>query len=417
MNTIFKACFFFLSFLLMTSAIEAQTITGYVQDQTTGKPSAGDDVILLRLAEGMQEEARTRTDSNGAFALNVTSSNSQHLVRVLHQGVNYDFPVTNTTPLQVMVYDAVRTVPGLKGNIGMVQMESDGKTLKVLEMYVVTNASNPPVTQFKPDNLDISVPHQAAFDSVEVKGPGGIWVNVTPSPVQGQQGKYRINFPLRPGDTLCKFAYHMPYSGLMTFHLRLPYPIRNFAIMHPPSMSFKALAPGTFMSPGVVQGFQLEKVVASTVVGEVPAFVISGIGAAPPPPVAESEPPAASARSTTASGHSPAESTATAVAPVDQPRRALWFLVPGIVIVLAVCVFAFWRAKRNVAGNVVPAPATGEPVLDALKEELFRLESDRLHGSVSAEEYAAARDALNQNIARVLARKKTADPSIPRSGI
>jgi len=294
----------------------------------------------------------------------------------------------------------------------MAQMESDGKTLKVLEMYAITNASNPPVTQSRSDNFVISVPEKTVFDSVEVKGPRGIWVNVAPLAVQGQRGKYSINFPLRPGDTLYKFAYHMPYSGVITFHLKLPYPIRNFAIMHPQSMSFTALRPGTFKSPGVVQGFQLEKAIASPLVGDVPAFAIAGVGMAPPPPAVETAPPVAAAPPPTAPGHSQAGATTNPAEAADQSKRAMWFLVPGIAAILAFGVFALWRMQKKAA----PAPASGEPILEALKEELFRLESDRLHGSVSAQEYAAAKDALNQNIRRVLERKKAQEQKSQTAG-
>ena len=45
-------------------AFAADTISGTVRNQTTGKAAAGDEVILLRLKNGMEEESRTRTDAN-----------------------------------------------------------------------------------------------------------------------------------------------------------------------------------------------------------------------------------------------------------------------------------------------------------------------------------------------------------------
>jgi hypothetical protein len=41
---------------------------------------------------------------------------------------------------------------------------------------------------------------------------------------------------------------------------------------------------------------------------------------------------------------------------------------------------------------------------EVLKEELFRLESDRLHGTISGEEYDSAKQALEGTIKRALAR-------------
>ena len=53
-----KACLYpalALLLLLLTSFAAAQNITGTVTNATTGKPSAGDEVTLLSLSQGMQE--------------------------------------------------------------------------------------------------------------------------------------------------------------------------------------------------------------------------------------------------------------------------------------------------------------------------------------------------------------------------
>src|SRR5689334_18587933 len=67
----------------------ASDISGSVVNKTTNKPAVGDDVILLSLSSGMQETARTKTDSQGRFHLAVPDEGVQHLVRVVHDGVNY----------------------------------------------------------------------------------------------------------------------------------------------------------------------------------------------------------------------------------------------------------------------------------------------------------------------------------------
>ncbi len=45
------------------AALAADTITGVARNQTRGRLAAADEVILLRLDEGMQEDARTKTDA------------------------------------------------------------------------------------------------------------------------------------------------------------------------------------------------------------------------------------------------------------------------------------------------------------------------------------------------------------------
>ena len=52
-------------FALTVPAFAAANITGTVTNKTTGKPSAGDDVTLIRLAQGMQESTHAKTDARG----------------------------------------------------------------------------------------------------------------------------------------------------------------------------------------------------------------------------------------------------------------------------------------------------------------------------------------------------------------
>src|SRR5512135_3137018 len=78
--------------LLLAAGAFADTLTGTVTNGTNGKPSSGDDVVLIKLAQGMQEAGRTKTNSKGNFSLNVDNLSEPHLVRVNHQGVNYFQP-------------------------------------------------------------------------------------------------------------------------------------------------------------------------------------------------------------------------------------------------------------------------------------------------------------------------------------
>ena len=79
--------FFFL--LIAASLASAQTLTGTVKDSTTNKAAAGDEVILLKLGQGMEESGRTKTDAKGNFSFKLDDAQSPHLVRVIHQEVTY----------------------------------------------------------------------------------------------------------------------------------------------------------------------------------------------------------------------------------------------------------------------------------------------------------------------------------------
>ncbi len=54
----------------------AQTLTGTVKNSTTGKPAAGDEVILISLGQGMEESGRTKADAKGNFSFKLDDPNS-----------------------------------------------------------------------------------------------------------------------------------------------------------------------------------------------------------------------------------------------------------------------------------------------------------------------------------------------------
>ena len=123
-----------LCMLLLTSFAAAQNITGTVTNGTTGKPSAGDEVTLLSLSQGMQEVGNTKSDAQGRFSLPAPAGDGgPHMVRVTHEGVNY-FPqggplMPGTTTAQLTVYDSAKKVDGLSQTVEVDRYQSDGKQL------------------------------------------------------------------------------------------------------------------------------------------------------------------------------------------------------------------------------------------------------------------------------------------------
>ena len=62
-------------------------------------------------------------------------------------------------------------------------------------------------------------------------------------------------------------------------------------------------------------------------------------------------------------------------------------------------------ASRPLAST--PAPSRNGMLLEALKEELFQLETERLQNKISAEEYEKAKAALDQTLARAMRRSNS----------
>ena len=95
---------------------------------------AGDEVVLIRLQQGMQEATRTKTDTHGRFTLDVPDSGI-HLVRVTHDKANYFRPAPpGTQSVEIDVYNAAVKVKGVGGEADVMRVQTDasGKALQVV---------------------------------------------------------------------------------------------------------------------------------------------------------------------------------------------------------------------------------------------------------------------------------------------
>ena len=110
------------------SAFAADAINGTVRNQTTGKAAAGDEVILLRLQNGMEEEARTRVDAAGAFSLPLVRSRCPAYCPGSASGSELrSEPERERAAGRSRFSMQFRTSAICKGTLGIAQVESDGR--------------------------------------------------------------------------------------------------------------------------------------------------------------------------------------------------------------------------------------------------------------------------------------------------
>src|SRR5215469_14384609 len=115
-----------LAFLLLSALASAQTLTGSVKNATTGKPAAGDDVVLLGLGQGMEEAGRTKADAKGNFSFKLNGE-GPHLIRVIHQGVTYHrIAPPGTTSVDAEVYDVGKKVEGIEVIADIMRFQAGG---------------------------------------------------------------------------------------------------------------------------------------------------------------------------------------------------------------------------------------------------------------------------------------------------
>jgi hypothetical protein len=405
-------------FAAFTSAAVAESITGTVTNKTNNKPSAGDEVVLIRLAQGMQESTRTTTDSKGRFTLNVPDE-GVHLVRVTHEKANYFRPAPpGTQSVEIDVYDVLAKVPGVTSEADVMRIQTDesSKALRIVENFFIKNDSNPPKTQFGDRPFEFYLPAGAVVEGSAALGPGGMPVQASPLPL-GDPNHFAFVFPIRPGETRFQITYHMPYNGSLKLAPKPVLTTDTVAIMMPKSMTFKAGASAPY-SP-VTEEMTAQTYVARNVTSSQSLeFTVSGTGQLP----RDSQSAGAAGASDTA--QQPAAGAGSAATdtrpggglgnPIDPEgtndpwAKYKWWILGGLGLAMAAGAGVMLKnGGGQPAAIAVPPPSnvSGQGVLPSLKDELFALETDRLEGRVSDAEYAEQKAALETVLKRALARK------------
>ncbi|MGI4831060.1 MAG: hypothetical protein ACRYFU_23150 [Janthinobacterium lividum] len=419
------------------TAFAADPITGTVTNRTTGKPSAGDQVVLIQLQAGMQESTRTTTDARGHFSLSVPDEGI-HLVRVTHQKAAYFQPVQpDQHAIAVTVFDAAPEIEGVRNNVEELHVEATATELHVVEVLQVLNESSPQRTQFGPKGYEFYLPPGALVGRTGAITQGGMPVQ-TPAVPMSDPGHFSFLFPIRPGETQFGIAYTLPYTGKFTFTPKLTSTVKTFAVLLPTSMT---LTPGAHTSLARQQAKPGSQtfLAADVAPGTAPEFTVAGTGTLPQPAGGDSTGAGAGAgpNASTANPGSNSDANAPAVSnselaggrglnnPLDETgdrdpwAKYKWWILAGLALLLAGAAGVLLRkpsgtqeAGPGTLGGSVPLPhaPVAAPVhghnalLTALKEELFALETERLQRRISEPEYKEARSAFELILARTLHR-------------
>lgn len=400
-----------LAFSLLASAgAFAGQITGTVTNATTNKPSSGDEVVLLSLANGMDEVAKTKTDSQGHYTLNVPDAGSQHLVRVARQSVNYfKSAPPGTSTADITVYDAATQVEGLGTNARVFHLQASGGSLDVHELYILNNQSQPPRSKIGNQTFAVTLPDGAEMGEASLTGPSGMPLTVAAVP-SGVKNRYAYDFPIRPGETRFEVTYKVPYSGTHEFSFKPEAPLSELGVLLPKSMKFNGI------SGGFAQDVD-EAGLAVFFAKNVPAnrevkFSVSGEGLIP------GDVPSGNDTQPNGNNNNPTEKPDGAMA---AKNGAIWYIGGAIVGVMIGLALVLWRktvrrksgarspkksgdSKRVQAQSQAAKPPQGD-MLDVLKDELFQLETDRVNGKISQEEYEKSKAGLDTLFRRQMKRK------------
>lgn len=381
-----------------TSSFAAAALNGTVTNGTTNKPAAGDEVVLIKLAAGMDEIGHTKTDAQGKFSFSFDNTRP-HLVRVMHQGVTYHKPAPpGADSVQVEVYDVSPKVEGVHTVADLMYVQASQGILKIGRVFAVDNTSQPPRTQMNDHNFEFYLPEGAEIEETAAQTAGGQSVNVAPTP-QAEKGRYALEFPLRPGQTQFQISYHLPYSGKATVDPHPIYPLQHFVAILPNSIAFTPVQPGTYdrrQPPD--QPDAVAEIAGNVQPRQKLAFQISGEGVLKGGQEEQASNTGASANSGPGGGLG---------APIDAPDpldKYRGFILGGFGVILAGGAIYVVNRSRSVRRATAPAGASSATLLGALKDELFQLELEHKQGKISDQEYAQTKAALDHTLSRTIKR-------------
>lgn len=399
----------------------AGTVRGTVNNATTGKPGAGVDVVLIQLQGGMTPVANAKTDASGQFSFDNPDIGARPmLVRAIYKGVNFHQPLPpGKDSVSVDVFEPTSDPKTISVPSRVVIFQPNGANLIVGEEYGVKNDSAPPQAYFRADgNFEMSLPENAELKQIAASGPSGM--PVVQAPIDRGKSRYAIAFAFRPGESDVRLSYQLPYpNDSATVKIPTTYGGGRLLLVAPPTV--KLTGDGLQMA-GQEQGMNIYErgaVAAGTVV------TIALSGTAPPP----SESAGAPGRAENVQGGG-----AGAIQAIPGRLDALkWPLVGGfcVLFVLAAILLARkpvamvvpqeLRTAASVSAETATSPekrpagaaTNGDALasldhatatsLDALKDQLFRLELRHQAGTISEEEYARER-AKAEQVLRELVR-------------
>jgi hypothetical protein len=436
--------------LAIVASASAGTVTGVVHNGTNGKLAAGVDVYLIQLQGGMQVVANTKTDSQGRYRFDFAAiGQGPMLLRAEYQGVNFHQPLTpGRDTVDLTVYEKTKNPLARQVTSRLIVLQPNGTSLLVGEEYTIENQSQPPAAFYdEQGDFEFQVPDGADMNQVSAWGPSGMPIVL--GTIDKGKNRYAIAYAFQPGDNGVRISYQIPYgSNSAKLLLASPYDAQKMLIAAPPTVQVSSEG---FQPAGSEQGYSVYSH------DQLPAgfpVQIAVSGTAPPPSDDTSAGNGAAGGAENGgggadqlNGRDSGQTVQVLPARLDSLR---WVLIGGFVAIFALGLVYLWRRpvaavagpgdagiavqtaqpssrsnfpaepsleERPVVTSAAPSEAAGassstspEQVnrevgqsLDALKDNLFKLELRRQAGTISEEDYARER-ARTEKILRDLLR-------------
>lgn len=208
---------------LAAAAVCLAAIDGTVTNSTSGNPQGAVIITLVQPgAGGMQTLATVRSDASGRFHIDKQGQGEGPLLlQAIYQGVLYTQmlpPGSPTGNVQLAVFDSSSKSETAQLETHMVLLQPTGSELAVGETFLFRNDSKLTYNDSTNGTVHVYLPDGIAPDKVAV----------TISTAQGmpiqrgvektkQKNVYKVDYPVKPGETRFDIAYSLPAANPQTF--------------------------------------------------------------------------------------------------------------------------------------------------------------------------------------------------------
>lgn len=398
----------------LSLAASAESIRGVVHNGTTNRPSSGDEVVLKRIGAGMEDVGKTKTNSKGEFTFNVPGGQQAFLVWVKHQEVTYTKVAMpgSAGPIAVQVFDASPDIKDITLSEHILVLQTspgNGDTLKADEIFTLTNSSSPPRSKNGQHSFDFYLPENAKVEEATAQSQGNMALKTAVVPDKSEKNKYFFGYPLRPGQTQFRLSFSVPYTGKLTLAPRMAIPQQNMMVVLPNSIKFSPEDASLFSPQQQPQFPNVTMFVAKDVKPDARlGFEVKGTGELPRQEAAGSG-AQGSARDGQGEDNRPGGGLGVPNERPDPLHSGQWLFLGVLTVFLAAGAVYVYTAKPLEAPSKPKSAKTGKNkpslLLEAMKEEIFQLESDRLQGKITQQEYDVAKSAIDKTLQRAVKRQ------------
>jgi len=202
------------------------SIDGTVVNRTTGKPQSGVHIALVKPGQqGMQTLGTTVSDASGHFVFEKDQpGGGPQLLQASYGGIDYnklmtpDIPVSN---VELDIYEATKSPAVARISEQMLILEPSTSQIAVNQTVLIQNDTKTSYHNDSLGDLRFYLP-PAANGQVRVNAQGPLGMPLPrPAEKTAESDVFKVDFPIKPGQTEFSVNYVLPVGSPFTFRSRV----------------------------------------------------------------------------------------------------------------------------------------------------------------------------------------------------